>query len=257
MEYPDPRPTAEEQTIELSDAQPGYDVLIIGGGPAGSSAGVFTARAELETLIVEDGRSTLRKCAHLENYLGFPAGVNPSVFRTMMRDHTATSGCDRLQKPVTAVSPGDDTRFAVEVEDTTIRTDIVLITSWSRIEYLEGFDVETTVEDHGDIEVLCSDDAGRTTVTGLYAAGRIAREPHQAIVNAGAGARTARTIIEAERPEFYNDWVVPEGYYESWNRTVPPGVEEISHEERKARERRSEAVMQSYFARDEDGRSEE
>ncbi|RJT07852.1 FAD-dependent oxidoreductase [Halococcus sp. IIIV-5B] len=245
-------PTETDRFVTTDDAAETYDVIVIGGGPAGSSAGVFTARAELDTLILEDGRSTLQKCAHLENYLGFPAGVRPKLFVALMRDHTATSGCDRLRESATTVRPDERARFAVDVADRTIRADAVLVASWSHIEYLDGFEVETVVEEHGDIEVLPADEAGRTAVDGLYAAGRIAQEPHQAIVNAGAGARTARAIIDDQRPEFYNDWVVPEGYYDYWDREVPAGVEEISHEKRQERVERSAAVMESYFARDKD-----
>jgi len=40
-----------------------YDVAIVGGGPAGCSAGVFCSRAGLDTVFVANGRSTLQKCA--------------------------------------------------------------------------------------------------------------------------------------------------------------------------------------------------
>lgn len=48
-----------------------FDVVIVGGGPAGCSAGVFCAREGLDTVIFDRGRSSLQRCAHLENYLGF------------------------------------------------------------------------------------------------------------------------------------------------------------------------------------------
>lgn len=60
-------PTETNRFVTTDDAAETYDVIVIGGGPAGSSAGVFTARAELDTLILEDGRSTVQKCAYLEN----------------------------------------------------------------------------------------------------------------------------------------------------------------------------------------------
>ena len=56
-----------------------YDVAIVGGGPAGCSAGVFCSRAGLDTVVVSNGRSTLQKCAFVENYLGFPAGIEPQL----------------------------------------------------------------------------------------------------------------------------------------------------------------------------------
>lgn len=58
------------QSTEYNDFD--YDVVIVGGGPAGCSAGVFTGRYGLDTVIFDRGRSSLRRCAYLENYLGFP-----------------------------------------------------------------------------------------------------------------------------------------------------------------------------------------
>ena len=48
------------------------DVLIVGGGVAGLSAGIFTGRAGLDTLVVSEGESILERNAHLENYPGSP-----------------------------------------------------------------------------------------------------------------------------------------------------------------------------------------
>ena len=53
-----------------------HDIVIVGGGPAGCSAGVFTARYGLDTHIFDDGRSPIQRCAFLKNYLGFPAGID-------------------------------------------------------------------------------------------------------------------------------------------------------------------------------------
>ncbi len=55
-----------------SDADFEYDVAIVGGGPTGCSAGVFTARYGLDTVLFDRGRSSIASCAHLENYLGSP-----------------------------------------------------------------------------------------------------------------------------------------------------------------------------------------
>lgn len=49
-----------------------YDVIIIGSGPAGISASLYTKRAGLETLIISKGIGTLNKVEKIENYYGTP-----------------------------------------------------------------------------------------------------------------------------------------------------------------------------------------
>jgi len=55
-----------------------YDIIILGGGPAGYSAGIYAARGRLKTLLVENFASPSQVILtdHIENYPGFPEGVN-------------------------------------------------------------------------------------------------------------------------------------------------------------------------------------
>lgn len=55
-----------------------YDVIIIGGGPAGLSAGLYTARARLKTLLIEKGAvgGMIINAGLVENYPGFADGVS-------------------------------------------------------------------------------------------------------------------------------------------------------------------------------------
>lgn len=55
-----------------------YDVIIIGGGPAGLSAGLYTSRAGLKTLLIEKGMigGQITNAELVENYPGFPDGIS-------------------------------------------------------------------------------------------------------------------------------------------------------------------------------------
>lgn len=53
-----------------------YDVIIIGAGPAGVSASLYTKRAGLNTLIVYNEKSDLQKADKIENYYGFVEGIS-------------------------------------------------------------------------------------------------------------------------------------------------------------------------------------
>ena len=48
-----------------------FDVVIIGAGPAGISASLYTVRANLKTLVIGSSGSSLEKADKVENYYGF------------------------------------------------------------------------------------------------------------------------------------------------------------------------------------------
>ncbi|SNZ02586.1 FAD binding domain-containing protein [Natronoarchaeum philippinense] len=220
------------------------DVLIVGGGVAGLSAGIFTARAGLDTLIVDpaggpddasdaDG-SILERNAHLENYPGFPAGIDARLYLKMVREQAAEAGCSFFEGRVADVRDRDD-GFAVELDaGEMLQSTRVIAASWSDVSYLDGLDIEFV--DRGSKTYVGVDEHGRTNVSGLYAAGRVAGRPHQAIVAAGHGATVGLTAISESNANFYHDWVTPEGYFTGRERDVPPGCEEIDDIERGARE---------------------
>ena len=53
-----------------------YDVIIVGAGPAGISASLYTVRINLKTLIIYKEESALEKTKKIENYYGFENGIN-------------------------------------------------------------------------------------------------------------------------------------------------------------------------------------
>lgn len=221
------------------------DVCIVGGGVAGLAAGIFTARADLETVVVDDEESILRRNAHLENYPGFPFGVDARRLLERTREQARNAGCSFRDGLVTDVTAGDDGGFTVTVDgDTTFATGRVVAASWSDASYLDGLGVET--ETRGSKTFVMVDRDGRTNVDGLYAAGRLADQYHQAIVCAGHGATVGRTIVHDSDVSFYHDWVTPEGYFTGRGREVPPGCEEIDDAERMERDERARDALGPY-----------
>jgi thioredoxin reductase (NADPH) len=237
--------SASDSTTE-EEQNDGPKAVIVGAGPAGLSAAVFAARAGFDTVVVEDGSSILRRNAHLENFLGFPAGVNSRLLLDMGREQAERSGAEFVDADVEAVerADSDDTRFLVRTDNGAHETDYVVVASWADASVVEALDVETTQQ--GSKTYVETED-GRTGVDGLYVAGRIAGQPHQTMVNAGHGAKTALSMVQDSKVPFYHDWVAPEGYFTDRGRDVPPGCEEITAEERKRRERESLELMRGYF----------
>jgi thioredoxin reductase len=221
------------------------DVLIVGGGVAGQSAGIFTARHGMDTLIVDTGESILRRNAHIENFPGFPAGVNPRQLLDLMGEQADRAGCERHDGRVTLVEQADD-GFAVETESgDRFRTEYVVAATKNTVDYLDEIDGVGLI-DRGKTFVD-TDEQGRTGVDGLYAAGRLAEKPHQAVVCAGHGAEVAVALLEDDDRPFYHDWVAPDGYFTDRGRDLPPGCEEISEEEGRRRETESLEAMCDRF----------
>ena len=82
-----------------------YDVIIIGGGPAGLTAGLYTARAGLKSLLVEGGiiGGKMIEAWQLENYPGFPDGVNGFDLGQLMHQQATKFGLETLNAAVSAV----------------------------------------------------------------------------------------------------------------------------------------------------------
>ncbi|MEZ3163972.1 FAD-dependent oxidoreductase [Halorubrum sp. RMP-47] len=239
---------------------PNRDVVVVGGGVAGLSAAVYTARQGLDTLVVDPGGSILRRNARLENFPGFPLGVDARRLLDLLGEQAEAAGADRLDARVTRVSlvdpdgreggndgSDDDARFAVATDgDDRIRARHVVAATKNEVGYLEALDGVELV-DRGKTYVD-ADERGRTGVDGLYAAGRLARKPHQAAVCAGHGAEVAVTLLEDADVPFYHDWVAPEGYFTDRDREVPPGCEEIDAAERREREAAALDATRERFA---------
>lgn len=224
----------------------GYEVIIVGGGVAGLSAGLFTARHGLHSLVVDSGESIIRRNAHLENFPGFPVGVNPRQLLDLMGEQAEQAGCERVEGTVTRVETTGE-GFRVETSDgEEYRTEYVVAATKSATGYLDGLG-EVEIVDRGKTYVD-TDERGRTGVDGLYAAGRLAAKPHQAVICAGHGAEVAVTLLEDDDRPFYHDWVTPAGYFTGRGRDLPPGCEEIEDDERRRRERRALETMRDRFA---------
>ncbi len=72
------------------------DVVIIGGGPAGLSAAIYTARAELETLVLDESDKLLEKAESIDNYFGFPKGISGKELLEKGREQAERFGTEIL-----------------------------------------------------------------------------------------------------------------------------------------------------------------
>ena len=89
----------ESETKELQDE---YDVVILGGGPAGLTSAIYASRAKLKTLLVEkeviggEAASTDK----IENYPGFPEGISGIELAERMRQQAERFGAQIMYAEV-------------------------------------------------------------------------------------------------------------------------------------------------------------
>ena len=78
MLQPSPAEVAERVGLQTHAVDPAYDLVVIGGGPAGLAASVYGASEGLSTLLIEERApgGQAGESYRIENYLGFPKGIS-------------------------------------------------------------------------------------------------------------------------------------------------------------------------------------
>jgi len=177
------------------------DVLVVGGGPAGLSAALFTAKNGLDTVVFDTDGTWMHK-AHLFNYLGIES-EDGTAFMEDAREQVAGFGADLREAEVTGVETDDDHFHASTEEDTHAGDYLILATGADR----------SLAEELGcafDGDVVDVDVTMETSVADAYATGAMVREEEwQAIISAGDGAAAALNVLTKEKGEHFHDFDTP------------------------------------------------
>jgi len=82
-----------------------YDVIVIGGGPSGASAAIYTARADLKTLVIDKGLTAgaLGMASKIANYPGLPEPVNGADLVRRIRHQARSFGAKFINEKVLRV----------------------------------------------------------------------------------------------------------------------------------------------------------
>jgi thioredoxin reductase (NADPH) len=85
-----------------------YQVVVLGGGPAGLSAAIYAARSGYSTVIVEKAfpGGQIANASRVENYPGFADGVSGMELGQLMHRQAESQGAQTMMADVSALQPG-------------------------------------------------------------------------------------------------------------------------------------------------------
>jgi thioredoxin reductase (NADPH) len=134
---------------------PVRNVIIIGSGPAGLTAAVYAARANLTPLVIEGEPSStsdqpggqLMLTTDVENYPGFPEGIMGPDLMQRFREQAARFGAEFITEKATKVDLASRP-FQVWVRDTVYEADAIIVSTGARSLML-GLAAESRLLGHG------------------------------------------------------------------------------------------------------------
>lgn len=103
-----------------------FDVIIIGGGPAGISASLYTKRGNKKTLVINSESSTLQEVHKIENYYGFENGISGKELYDIGIKQAKNLGIEVKQEEVLSVKINEK-GFEVITNKDTYESETVII----------------------------------------------------------------------------------------------------------------------------------
>jgi thioredoxin reductase (NADPH) len=105
-----------------------YEVITIGGGPAGLTAGLYTSRSRFNTLLIEIGLlgGQMTTTEVIENYPGFPQGINGDELSRLMEEQAKRFGLEVVSQEVVEVKLEGE-RKLVKTDESTYLCDALII----------------------------------------------------------------------------------------------------------------------------------
>jgi len=125
-----------------------YEITIIGGGPAGLTAGLYTSRAGLKSLLIERGvfGGQIVNAALVENYPGFPQGISGLELGSLMHQQATKYGLEIVTAEVTGIAQGQP--YSVSTTEGSFEAAAIIIAAGSEYRKL-GVLGEERLSGHG------------------------------------------------------------------------------------------------------------
>lgn len=127
-----------------------HDVIIVGSGPAGYTAAIYTARAGLKPIVLAGSFTAggaLMNTTEVENFPGFPEGIMGPDLMVKMQEQAEKFGADVRMEDATKLDLAGDVK-TVETEDETLQARTVILATGAAYRKL-GLEGEDTYQGRG------------------------------------------------------------------------------------------------------------
>ena len=218
LQNPTPRQVAAYFGLDTTlSADRTYDVLIVGGGPAGIAAGVYAGAEGMKALVIEDlaigGQAG--SSSRIENYMGFPTGISGADLCWRGEVQAMKFGTRfAVPRRATSVSEETDGAFCVTLEDgEEVRTRAIVVATGVQyrkltVDRFEDFESAGIYYAATDLEARYCKDSDVVVIGGGNSAGqaamflsRFARHVHMLI----RGTSLAGSMSDYLRNRLEND----------------------------------------------------
>lgn len=110
-----------------------YDVIVIGGGPAGLNAALYAARSGLSCLLFEKmfAGGQMSTTSTLENYIGFPEGIDAVTLAMQMEQQAKNAGAEIRYDEILSLNLQEDAKKIATKKETLEAKTVILCTGAS------------------------------------------------------------------------------------------------------------------------------
>jgi thioredoxin reductase (NADPH) len=126
---PEPGELAARVGLSIQAAQEFYDMVVVGGGPAGLAAAVYGASEGLHTLVIEPEApgGQAGSTSRIENYLGFPSGITGAELGRRARIQATRLGAEFLTQQATSLRIDGQDKYVQLGDGREVSSHVVLL----------------------------------------------------------------------------------------------------------------------------------